>query len=181
MTDIDLERLEKHHLELVRSWRNDPEVSKYMYTDVNVSYTEQLDWFYRVMNDPRYHYWMIKYGDKYLGVANLADIDLINSKCSWAFYLGDTSVRGQGIGSKVEYNVLQFVFDGLEMNKLNCEVFAFNTPVIQMHEKFGFRREAYYRDHIIKHGETYDVVGLSMLRRDWQKIQPFMKEKIYGH
>lgn len=181
MTDINLVELEEHHLELVRSWRNNPEVSKYMYTDTNLSMEDQYAWYHRVWADPTYYYWMIEYEGRYFGVANLANIDFVNSKCSWAFYLGDTSVRGQGIGSKVEYHVLQHVFTRMGLNKLDCEVFAFNEQVIKMHEKFGFRREAYYRDYIRKNGNYYDVVGLSLLKRDWENIQPYMLRKIYGY
>ena len=36
-----------------------------------------------------------------------------------------------------------------------------------MHEKFGFRREAYYREHCFKNEKPIDVVGLGMLKIEW--------------
>lgn len=66
------------------------------------------------------------------------------------------------------------------LNKLRCEVFTSNDKVIKMHEKFGFRREAYYREHCIKNSKKLDVVGLALLESEWRILEPFMKSKIYG-
>ncbi|HOU98298.1 MAG TPA: UDP-4-amino-4,6-dideoxy-N-acetyl-beta-L-altrosamine N-acetyltransferase [Bacteroidales bacterium] len=180
MEDIKLQELTEQHLELVRNWRNSIEVSQYMYTDEIISKEQQIAWFKKVSSNPSYKYWIISYNEKYLGVANLYDINKNLSSCYWAFYLGDTSIRGAGIGAKVEFNVLKYVFEELNLNKLRCEVFVFNDMVIKMHEKFGFRREAYYREHCFKNGKFQDAVGLAMLKSEWEQIKDIMKIKIYG-
>lgn len=110
----------------------------------------------------------------------MTNIDNNLSSCYWAFYLGDTSVRGAGIGAKVEYNVLSYVFDELSLNKLRCEVFEFNNNVIKMHEKFGFRREAFYREHCFKNKDWQNVIGLAMLKKEWETTKELLKTRIYG-
>ena len=55
-----------------------------------------------------------------------------------------------------------------------------NEKVIQMHEKFGFRREAYYREHVKKKDDYYDVVGLAMLKRDWNALKDYHYNRIYN-
>lgn len=180
MSDIELIPLNEGHLELARQWRSSPEINKYMYTDINPTKDEQREWFHKISESLQDKHWMIDYEGKHLGVAYLYNIEPRWSRCYWGFYLGDTSIRGQGIGSKVEYNVLQYVFSEMNFNKLLCEVFEWNDFVIKMHERFGFRRESYFRDHIKKNGEFYDIVGLAMLSSDWERLQPYMKEKIYG-
>jgi UDP-4-amino-4,6-dideoxy-N-acetyl-beta-L-altrosamine N-acetyltransferase len=180
MKDIILKPLEKSHLEMVREWRNSQEVASYMYSDKQIEKEEQLIWFEKLKDDKSSCYWIIYFDERPLGVANLTGIDPILQSCYWAFYLGDTSVRGGGIGAKVEYQVLKYVFDGLKLNKLRCEVFAFNEKVIKMHEKFGFRREAYYREHCKKANEFMDVVGLALLKSEWDQLKDPMKIKIYG-
>jgi len=94
--------------------------------------------------------------------------------------LGDSSVRRAGIGGKVEYNVLSYVFDNVGLNKLRCEVFTFNQQVIKMHEKYGFRREAYYREHCEKNNELIDVVGLAMLNSEWKVQKDIIYDKVYN-
>lgn len=178
--DIKLRPITNEDLEMVRNWRNSPEVSQYMYTEKHISAEEQIAWFNRISNDPDCKYWIIEYEGKSLGLVSITEISKIFDSCFWAFYLGDSSVRGAGIGAKVEYNVLTYVFDTLHLNKIRCEVLTSNEKVIQMHEKFGFRREAYYREHVKKKDDYYDVVGLAMLKRDWNALKDYHYNRIYN-
>jgi UDP-4-amino-4,6-dideoxy-N-acetyl-beta-L-altrosamine N-acetyltransferase len=180
MKDVKLKPIERDDLEMVRKWRNSPEVGQYMYTDGLITPEQQELWFERLQNDDSKVVWIIEYESKALGVASLSNINKTFSSCYWAFYLGEMSVRGGGIGAKVEFNVLTYVFDVLKLNKLRCEVFTFNEKVIKMHEKFGFRREAYYREHCFKNKEFKDVVGLAILRNEWLQMKAVLKSKIYG-
>ncbi len=179
MSDINLNLLTKADIELVRMWRNSSDVAGYMYSESHITEEQQIKWFEKAGNDNSSVYWIIEYEGKKLGLANLTGIDKTLNSCYWAFYLGDTSVRGVGIGGKVEYNVLKFVFEELKLNKLRCEVFTFNDNVIKMHEKFGFRREAFYREHCEKGGKFHNVVGLAMLQSEWNILKEKIYEKVY--
>lgn len=181
MSDIKLVRLGKEDLELVRNWRNSEDVTKYMYNESYITEEQQKHWFENVNNSDKSIYWIVEYNEKKLGLASITGIDKTLQSCYWAFYLGDTSVRGGGIGAKVEYNVIEYVFSVLGLNKLRCEVFISNDKVIKMHEKYGFRREAYYREHCIKENEKLDVVGLALLKSDWSQIKETIRKKIYGN
>ena len=180
MNDISLKLLTSDDLELVRNWRNSPEVSSYMYTESHITEDQQIAWFDNITQLENCKYWIIEFDNRKVGLVFITDISSILSSCYWAFYLGDTSIRGAGIGAKVEYNILEYVFNQLNLNKLRCEVFVTNDKVIKMHEKFGFRREAYYREHCIKNNQKLDVVGLALLKSDWSIISLAMRNKIYG-
>ncbi|MDT0645914.1 UDP-4-amino-4,6-dideoxy-N-acetyl-beta-L-altrosamine N-acetyltransferase [Zunongwangia sp. F260] len=180
MKDIELIPLAEEDLDIVREWRNSPEVSQYMYKDENITREQQEKWFKKVQQDESKKYWIIKYEGEELGVANLTEIDKWNSKCYWGFYLGNTSIRGKGIGAKIEYNVLNYVFGELKLNKLCGEVFSFNEKVVQMHEKFGFRREGYLRNHIQKNNRFHDIVVIGLLSSEWKQLKDSLKTKIYG-
>ena len=179
MSDIKLVDVEEKDIELIRQWRNSPEVSSYMYSEDKISEDQQKQWFMKIKNDKSCKYWIVEYNDRQLGLASLTGINENLNSCYWAFYLGDTNLRGAGIGGKVEYNVLSYVFDVLKLHKLRCEVFTFNDKVIKMHEKFGFRRESYYRDHCCKNKIYYDVVGLALLDNEWVKLKEKMHAKVY--
>ena len=178
--DIELIPIEEKHLELVRNWRNSEEVSSFMYTSDFITPEDQKNWYRKISACPTSRYWIIKYDGKLLGVVSITEISHVFDSCFWAFYLGDTSVRGAGIGAKVEYKILNYVFDELNLNKLRCEVLTFNEKVIAMHEKFGFRREAYYRQHVKKDGVYYDVVGLAMLKKEWEQLKEYHYNRIYN-
>ena len=64
------------------------------------------------------------------------------------------------------------------MEKVCSEVLSTNQSVVAMHEKFGFRREAYLRSQVQRPGGRVDVVGLAMLRREWQLSRPGLEEHL---
>ncbi|EAP86969.1 UDP-4-amino-4,6-dideoxy-N-acetyl-beta-L-altrosamine N-acetyltransferase [Croceibacter atlanticus] len=179
MNDIKLVSLSEEHLEMVRNWRNSDEVSYYMYTDKKITKKQQVEWFKNVKQSESCKYWLIEFNGNYLGLASLTDINKTLSSCYWAFYLGESSIRGAGIGGKVEFNVLKYVFEELNLNKLRCEVFEFNDKVIRMHEKYGFRREAFYREHCFKNNQWHNVVGLALLKREWLLLKNIIHEQVY--
>ncbi|MFN3404420.1 MAG: UDP-4-amino-4,6-dideoxy-N-acetyl-beta-L-altrosamine N-acetyltransferase [Cytophagaceae bacterium] len=180
MADIILKPILEVDIEMVRSWRNSPEVSKYMYTSDEITAEQQLQWFKRLQLSKDQKVWIVEYNGKKIGVASLYNMKENFKSAYWAFYLGETGIRGAGIGAKVEYNICKYVFEELNFNKLLCEVFIWNEAVIRMHEKFGFRRESYFREHILKDGKFTDVVGLALLKNEWIQIRDSLHKKIYG-
>lgn len=180
MSDILLNILKKDDIELVRKWRNSKDVAHYMYTENEITEEQQKLWFNKINNDSTSIYWIISHNEKKIGLASLTGINEPLSSCFWAFYLGDLSFRKAGIGAKVEFNVLEYVFNTLNLNKLRCEVLITNPNVIKMHEKFGFRRESYFREHCIKNNQKIDAIGLGILKSEWNLIRDNMRKKIYG-
>ena len=149
-----------------------PEISKYMYSEHYITTEEHEKWFNRIINDKTTKYWIIVCDNEDVGLVNLYDIDNRNSRCYWAFYISSPNVRGKGIGSFVEYSVLQHVFDELGLNKLCCEVLGFNEPVVRLHKKFGFKEEGLFREHIIKNNEPNRVYCLAILCSELNEIKP---------
>jgi RimJ/RimL family protein N-acetyltransferase len=76
-----------------------------------------------------------------------------------------------------EWWAISQAFEGLDLNRIECEVLVANTKVIQMHESFGFRRESYLRERCWKSGIPLDAVGMSLLKSDWQLIRPTIAQK----
>jgi RimJ/RimL family protein N-acetyltransferase len=74
--------------------------------------------------------------------------------------------------------MLEYVFEGLKLAKLWCEVLASNEPVWRLHETFGFVVEARFRGHVIKGGARVDVLGLGLLAADWRAKRPAMAERL---
>lgn len=178
--DIRLVDIKREDLEQIRNWRNSEEVCRYMYTSNQITSEQQQAWFSKIKNDASQKYWIIEYNNIKLGLVSIYNIKPDFKHCTWAFYLGNTKLRGTGIGSKVEYNILEYVFETLKFNKLMCEVFSFNEKVIQMHKKFGFQQEGLYREHILKDGVYHDIVALAILKNEWDTVKDPLKESIYN-
>jgi UDP-4-amino-4,6-dideoxy-N-acetyl-beta-L-altrosamine N-acetyltransferase len=155
----------------VLAWRNGPDVARWMYSDHQIGEAEHARWLDAALDKPDRLYWIIELDGAPVGLANLARIDPDASRCEWAFYLADPAVRGRGVGAAVEYLVLRHVFETLQLNKLWCEVLADNAGVVRLHERFGFTREAHFRDHVRKGERFCDVVGLGLLAREWPGVR----------
>ena len=162
----------------VLAWRNSPQVSAYMYSDHRIGQDEHDRWLAGALDLPDRRYWIIETGGAPVGLANLARIDTAAQRCEWAYYLGEASTRGQGLGARIEYIVLRHVFETRGLNKLWCEVLLENEGVWKLHESFGFVREALYREHVFKAGRFQDVVGLGMLRSDWEAARPAIEARL---
>jgi UDP-4-amino-4,6-dideoxy-N-acetyl-beta-L-altrosamine N-acetyltransferase len=168
---VELREIKTVDKEKVREWRNNPEISKYMYSDQHITADEHDKWFNRIINDKTSKYWIIVCDNEDVGLVNLYNIDKQNLRCYWAFYISSPNVRGKGVGSFVEYSVLHYVFDELGLKKLCCEVLGFNEPVVRMHKKFGFKEEGLFREHIIKNNKPHNVYCLAILRNEWNEIK----------
>ena len=159
-------------MEMMRQWRNSPDVAKYMYTDQHISCGAQEKWFRGMLVDKTKLYWIIELDNVPVGVANLYDIDFDNRKCMWAFYIADPNTRGQGLGNFAEHFLMNYAFEELCLNRLSCTVLTTNVPVILRHTtKFHFRKEAYFHQYIIKDGKAVDVVEVAMLRSEWDLVK----------
>lgn len=159
-------------------WRNMPEVSANMYNDHKISQEEHLRWFSHAIKDESRKYWIIQCDGRDVGLVNIYGIDKVNHRCQWAFYIAEMNLRGKGVGSYVEYSILDFVFTELELNKLGCEVFVFNEPVRRMHQKFGFKEEGVLRQHIFKAGKFQDVSVLGILQHEWLDARPRLSKDL---
>lgn len=171
-----LRLLRESDLEMVMHWRMLPEVTKYMYTDPQLTMAQQQAWFQRVQASNRDVVWIIEIpadngSAKGVGVLSLSEIDPVNRRCAWAYYLGEVSARGMGLAKSLELSICSHVFDTLGFNKLWCEVFAFNDRVVALHEKFGSKVEGIARQHIFKNGEWHDVVRMGILKTEWEQVR----------
>jgi UDP-4-amino-4,6-dideoxy-N-acetyl-beta-L-altrosamine N-acetyltransferase len=175
---VDLRPVERTDKDRILAWRNSPDVRPYMYTDHLISAEEHERWFAGIWGDETRRYWIIELNGRPVGLANLYDIDRRNSRSAWAYYLADPSVRGLGLGSYVEYWVLDYVFEGLNLAKLWCEVLVSNEPVWRLHKTFGFTVEARFRGHILRGETREDVLGLGILAADWRARRPAMAERL---
>lgn len=175
---IDLRETQPADKEMIRHWRNSPDVSRLMYNDHTITSEEHDHWFRSITQDATKRYWIIRCRGGDVGLACLYGLDEKNRRCYWAFYLADPNMRGKAIGAFVEHAVLQYVFDRLGLNKLCCEVLATNRAVLALHEKFGFTREGYLREHVFKGGQFVDVVSLAITRSEWDLKRPLIEQKL---
>jgi UDP-4-amino-4,6-dideoxy-N-acetyl-beta-L-altrosamine N-acetyltransferase len=181
LTDINTESQLK-----VRNIRNEEAVRKWMYTDHAIELNEHLSWINHLKTDKKQIVFVIlDEKDEPLGVVSVNAIDQLHKKTDWAYYL--TENARVGLGPAIEYAFIDFVFNNLDMKKLNCEVIEGNDSIVKLHKKFLFKDEGFRQSNIIKVEKRIGVHFLGLTKEDWisgknkvfEKYQKVLNKLIY--
>lgn len=161
LTSLDIESQMK-----VRDIRNEEGLRDWMYTDHVIGVNEHLSWINRLKkDDTQIVFVVLDESHVPLGVVSVTAIDRLHKSADWAYYL--TSKSRGGLGSALEYSFMNFVFDSLGIEKLNCEVIEGNDAVVKLHKRFFFQEEGFRRLNIVKKGQRLGVHFLGLTMDDW--------------
>jgi UDP-4-amino-4,6-dideoxy-N-acetyl-beta-L-altrosamine N-acetyltransferase len=137
-----------------------------MYTDHIVSESEHINWIKRLSeHDTTLVFAILGASDAPLGAVSANALDRLHHKSDWAYYLTENA-RG-GIGAAVEASFIDFAFDSLGIEKLNCEVIEGNDSVIKLHKHFLFSDEGFRRSNVIKNDARMGVHLLGLTKAEW--------------
>lgn len=148
-----------------------------MYTSHEISPQEHEAWISSLAGDARRSVFVAMFDCELAGVVSLSAINATQKTADWAFYL-DARLQGKGLGSQVEFWLLDHAFNEAGLEKLNCEVLETNPTVVKMHQKFGFRVDGVRRKNIVKDGVRVDVVLLGITREEWLERRPLIEPAI---
>ncbi|SFC96285.1 UDP-4-amino-4,6-dideoxy-N-acetyl-beta-L-altrosamine N-acetyltransferase [Thiohalospira halophila DSM 15071] len=172
-----LEPLTEATRDLILPWRNAPEVRRQMYTRHEIPLEEHRAWFERMQADPTRCWYLCRdASDDPAGVVYFTDIEPEGGSAFWGFYARPDAPAG--IGMRMEYSALDHAFHELGLHKLNCEVLATNTAVVNLHKKCGFTREGTFREQHFDGEQYVDIIRLGLLAREWPKHRERLHERI---
>lgn len=174
-----LRNIHDSELALMLSWRNAPSVRENMYTRHEISMEEHTSWWEKNSLRKDQQYYMYEYSGRPQGIVAFTGIDHGNKNSSWAFYAAPDAQRGTGL--RMEFLALEHAFSDLALHKLSCEVLAFNTSVIKLHQRFGFKVEGIFREQHLIDATAVDVYRLAILESEWQQQRDLMADKITSH
>lgn len=164
-----LRSMQESDLERVLTWRNHPDVRRYMYTQRLIALDEHRAWFERASQAPQRHLLIYEQGGRPLGFVNLNVVDVQAGRAEWGFYLAPEAPRGSGKG--LGQCTLEYAFTTLGLHKLCGEVLADNQRSLHFHSRLGFRREATLCDHFHDGNTYHDVIGFGLLAEEWRDSQ----------
>ena len=158
-------------LEMIMNWRMLPEITKYMYTDPVLTLESQQKWFYSLKDRTDIMPFIIEVDNIPAGTLTITDIDYVNKRCAWGYYMAVQEKRSLPLALALEWNLYDYVFDVLDMNKLTGEIFSFNKGVVCIHQMCGSEIEGVLKQHICKNGTFYDITIMSILKENWMKLR----------
>ena len=155
-------------LEQVLSWRNHPDVRRYMYTQHEISLDEHKSWFEATTGSPGKHLLIFELDDCPLGFVQFSQLKN-TPVAEWGFYAAPSSPKGTGrlLGKAA----LQYAFEHLGLHKLCGEALAYNEPSIRFHGALGFQCEGRLRDQHFDGQNYHDVVCFGLLASEWNQAR----------
>lgn len=174
-----LRPIKENELEMIMNWRMQPDITKYMYTDPILTIDMQKEWFESLKSRDDIIPFMIEVDGVPAGILSITDIDRVNRRCTWGYYVAVKEKRSLPLAMALEWNLYDYVFDTLDLNKLEGEIFSFNKSVLRIHQMCGSTVEGILKEHICKNGIFYDVTVTGILKSEWAVIkEKFNYEKI---
>lgn len=105
--------------------------------------------------------------DLTIGTAFLRDVDKVNGSGTVGIFLGDRRYLGRGYGTDALNALVDFGFGELRLERIELEVFDYNTRAIRSYVKAGFKTDAVLRRARFHRGAHHDVHIMSILHDDW--------------
>ena len=165
---IRFRKISKDDLLMILRWRTDPEITRFMSTDIEFDIAKQNDWYEKIVctRIPTEH-WIICNNEKPVGVLNIEKYNSRIQEASWGYYIGDIDSRL--IGALIPayfYNYMFFNRDPL-LKKINGHLFTKNTKVLSMHRFYGVKEVEILKNHVYKYGEEFDLTVIEMTKEKW--------------
>ena len=163
--DTRVRPLDKADLKLVLSWRNHPEVRRYMYTKHEITPDEHQDWFDSAQQDPRKHLLVFEANSLPLGFVNFNEY-VTRQIANWGYYAAPNAPKGSG--RALGRAALNYAFNDIKLHKVCGQALDFNERSIKFHQTFGFQLEGTLRDHHFDGEGYHHVLCFGLLSHEWQ-------------
>jgi ribosomal-protein-serine acetyltransferase len=118
------------------------------------------------MTKNRFHC-CIWYGGRIAGVTGLPHIDWANRKSEIGYWLGQ-EFQGEGIMTRCIRTLINYLFESLELNRVEIHTAVENKRSQAIPERLGFFQEGIIRDGEWLYDHYVDMVIYGLLRRDWK-------------
>lgn len=155
--------LDSEQRALVLRWRNNPEVSRWMFQDRQIQLEEHQRFAEGLRTDRRNAYWLsCDAAGSPRGVLSLTRIDPEHQTAYLGIY-ANPEQPVPGTGKALMRALHHMAFVNMHLHTLKLEVFAGNTKAIHLYESIGYQREGLLREYIKIDSGRSDVVIMGIL------------------
>ena len=151
---VTLRPVELSDLDMLRQWRNSPQVSQYMLSQSIITQEQQLAWFKKIERDDSQQHFMIGYKDSLIGSLNIKS-KLVGESLAQAsviepgLYIADDRYRSNIIAFSPTLLINDYCFEQLNCDKLVAVVKPDNHAALNYNTKLGYK--------VVKHGELIEI------------------------
>lgn len=171
---IMLREYRKEDLPYMRKWVNDIEITKYLSNAFLYPHTlnnteEYLNTMLEGSTNAKGFIIANKETEGYIGQIDLIKIDWVNRVATLGIVIGTKDYLNKGYGTEAINLLLDFVFNRLNLHKLDLEVRAYNERAIKCYKKCGFKEEGRIRENHFIDGKYTDTIFMGILKREYEE------------
>ena len=160
--------LPEEEVQMVRNWRNHPDVRRWMYTDHEITQEEHRNFINKLKNDTKNFYYLVIKEDNYVGVVYLTRLDPRNRNAYFGIYANPFE-KAPNTGMILEKTSLKLAFGVANLHTLKLEVIENNERAINFYKRMGFREEGRLREFAFKDGRWLDVIVMGMTEDEFNE------------
>lgn len=151
-------------LPMILSWRNHPDVRRFMFTQHEISLQEHQLWFAKASQDPTRCLLLVEDGQQPIGYVQFSNVT-VGGVADWGFYISPASPKGTG--RKLGVAALRHAFQSLKLHKVCGQAIESNEPSIAFHQRLGFRQEGVLRHQQRIDGVYHSLHCFGLLAAEW--------------
>jgi RimJ/RimL family protein N-acetyltransferase len=136
---INLVRVHKEHIEMIRTWRNDPKIRDHMFFKSEITAQMQRNWFNSVNNDQNF-YFMVCPATEPIGLISISSIDYEHNKAFAGLFIYDDNYLGTDIPVRSSLCLLDVFFTYTSIETLYAKVRDSNIVADHYNTSLGFER-----------------------------------------
>lgn len=136
---VTLERMQKQDAELVRQWRNDTKIARFMFYKGEITQTMQREWFASIDNDQNY-FFLILHKKSPVGLINISSIDWENKTAYSGLFIYDDKFLSTDVPVMSSLAMLDVFFVLLGMETVYAKVKGDNKVAHRYNTSLGFKR-----------------------------------------
>lgn len=170
---VRIRPLEERDIELLRMWRNDPEISRFLRPIPYITPEMQKKWFEGYLKDPSTVTFAVEEVERLHRVVGSLSIYGLSSQRKEGeigkIVIADEEAHGRQVGYLALVLALQLGFTALGLESFNLSAHQQNGAALKIYDKAGFRREG---SHPFTTGGL--EVEMRLTREDFRKANPFV-------
>jgi len=166
--DIKLRPLKLTDADYMKEFVEDENISNnLLFTRYPFSTENMISFIKTSWEDKRnIHYAIANENDEYIGTISLKNISYIDKNAEYAIVIRK-KYWGQKIALKATDKLLFYGFNILNLEKIYLNVLSHNGRAIKFYEKYGFKKEGIFKNHIYHFGKYVDVEWYAFFKNDF--------------
>lgn len=168
--DVKLLPLDIADVDIFYNWQNDPALRNLlMGYKFPVKKNKVLEWLSSVDEGRLVDriVFSINLSGKTVGMVTAYEIDFLNRVCSVGIFLGDAESLHKGVAKCAMLIFLDYLFNSINIHRVELSVLDFNLAAIALYEKIGFENEGVKKEAYYTGGRYFDVLIYGLLKKNF--------------